>query len=74
MKHTEYFASATESCIGFAILVAVYYLPGKGAITPLPFIFALAAITDWLDGYLARKLDQSTAFAPFFLIQWRNKT
>lgn len=28
-------------------------------------IFALAGITDWLDGYLARKLDQSTPFGAF---------
>ena len=28
-------------------------------------IFALAGLTDWLDGYLARKLDQSTAFGAF---------
>jgi cardiolipin synthase (CMP-forming) len=28
-------------------------------------IFIIAAITDWLDGYLARKLDQSSAFGAF---------
>ncbi|HBC33568.1 MAG TPA: CDP-diacylglycerol--glycerol-3-phosphate 3-phosphatidyltransferase, partial [Marinobacter adhaerens] len=28
-------------------------------------IFGLAAATDWLDGYLARKLDQSTPFGAF---------
>jgi CDP-diacylglycerol--glycerol-3-phosphate 3-phosphatidyltransferase/cardiolipin synthase len=28
-------------------------------------IFLLAAITDWLDGYLARKLNQSSAFGAF---------
>lgn len=28
-------------------------------------IFFLAAITDWLDGYLARKLDQGSAFGAF---------
>ncbi len=28
-------------------------------------VFVLAAITDWLDGYLARKLDQSTPFGAF---------
>lgn len=28
-------------------------------------IFALAAITDWLDGYLARKLGQTSAFGAF---------
>jgi cardiolipin synthase (CMP-forming) len=29
------------------------------------FIFWLASITDWLDGYLARKLDQGSAFGAF---------
>ena len=28
-------------------------------------IFWLAAVTDWLDGYLARKLDQGSAFGAF---------
>ena len=28
-------------------------------------VFSLAAVTDWLDGYLARKLDQSTALGAF---------
>jgi cardiolipin synthase (CMP-forming) len=27
--------------------------------------FALAALTDWLDGYLARKLNQASAFGAF---------
>ncbi len=29
------------------------------------FIFWLASITDWLDGYLARRLNQSSAFGAF---------
>ena len=28
-------------------------------------LFAFAAITDWLDGYLARRLNQSSAFGAF---------
>ncbi len=28
-------------------------------------VFVLAAVTDWLDGYLARKLNQSSAFGAF---------
>ena len=28
-------------------------------------IFALAAVTDWLDGYLARRLNQISAFGAF---------
>jgi CDP-diacylglycerol--glycerol-3-phosphate 3-phosphatidyltransferase len=28
-------------------------------------VFAVAAVTDWFDGYLARKLNQSTPFGAF---------
>ena len=31
----------------------------------LAFVFLLAAITDWLDGYLARKWNQTSAFGRF---------
>lgn len=31
----------------------------------LAFVFVLAAITDWLDGYLARKLNITSAFGRF---------
>lgn len=31
----------------------------------LTFVFVLAAITDWLDGYLARKLNMTSAFGRF---------
>ena len=31
----------------------------------LTFVFILAAITDWLDGYFARKLNMSSAFGRF---------
>ena len=29
------------------------------------FMFVMAAVTDWLDGWLARKLDQQSAFGAF---------
>ncbi|NIU62474.1 MAG: CDP-diacylglycerol--glycerol-3-phosphate 3-phosphatidyltransferase, partial [Pseudomonas stutzeri] len=28
-------------------------------------VFTIAALTDWLDGYLARRLEQSTPFGAF---------
>lgn len=31
----------------------------------LTFVFVLAAVTDWLDGYLARKMNLSSAFGQF---------
>ncbi|GAA5444603.1 CDP-diacylglycerol--glycerol-3-phosphate 3-phosphatidyltransferase [Microbulbifer sp. NBRC 101763] len=47
------------------VLVLVFYLPYKWSYIASAVIFAAAAATDWLDGYLARKLNQSTAFGAF---------
>ena len=47
------------------VLVVVYYLPMAWSGVAAAVIFALAAITDWLDGYLARKLNQTTPFGAF---------
>lgn len=47
------------------VFVVVYYLDWKWAHQAAAFIFWFAAITDWFDGYLARKLKQSTAFGAF---------
>ncbi|MGV6807778.1 MAG: CDP-diacylglycerol--glycerol-3-phosphate 3-phosphatidyltransferase, partial [bacterium] len=47
------------------LLVVVFYLPWSGKFLASAAIFGLAAGTDWLDGYLARKLDQQTAFGAF---------
>jgi len=43
----------------------VYYLPYSWATTIAALIFWLAAITDWFDGYLARKLNQQSALGAF---------
>lgn len=52
------------------LFVAVYYLPdpwlsphAKNLVAT--GLFAVAAITDWLDGYLARSLNQTSAFGAF---------
>lgn len=47
------------------VFVVVYYLPMNWANLACASIFALAAATDWLDGYLARRLSQSTQFGAF---------
>jgi CDP-diacylglycerol--glycerol-3-phosphate 3-phosphatidyltransferase len=47
------------------VLVVVFYLPFKNHLLFAAAIFAFAAITDWIDGYLARKLGQMTAFGAF---------
>ena len=44
------------------VLVVVFYLPFQNHLLVAAIIFAVAAITDWVDGYLARKLGQTTAF------------
>ncbi|MCP4476185.1 MAG: CDP-diacylglycerol--glycerol-3-phosphate 3-phosphatidyltransferase [Gammaproteobacteria bacterium] len=45
------------------ILVIAYYLPG-GAVSST-IIFALACITDWFDGFLARRLNISSSLGAF---------
>ena len=47
------------------LLVLAYHLPHRHAHVLAMSIFILAAITDWLDGYLARKLDQMSPFGAF---------
>lgn len=47
------------------ILVLVYYLPFHWANVLVAILFVLGGITDWLDGYLARKLNQLSAFGAF---------
>lgn len=47
------------------VFVGVYFLDWRWAHEAGAVIFWLAAITDWFDGYLARKLEQSTPFGAF---------
>lgn len=47
------------------VLVLFFYLPWDRARAVTAMIFMLAAITDWLDGYLARRLNQTSAFGAF---------
>jgi len=47
------------------IIVGVFYAPIEQGNLIACALFTLAAFTDWLDGYLARKLDQSTPFGAF---------
>lgn len=47
------------------VLVVVFYLPIEHARAWCGFLFALAGFTDWLDGYLARKLGMTTRFGAF---------
>lgn len=47
------------------LLVTVYYLPFAGAGLWAAGVFLLGAATDWLDGYLARRLRQTSPFGRF---------
>ncbi len=47
------------------VFVLAFYLPVGWAHIAATVVFGLAAFTDWLDGYLARKLDQASRFGAF---------
>ncbi len=47
------------------IFVICFYLPVSWADTASALLFTLAAVTDWLDGYLARRLQQTSPFGAF---------
>lgn len=47
------------------VLVGVYYLPWQHASLAAGLIFLVAAITDWIDGWLARRYGLHTAFGAF---------
>jgi cardiolipin synthase len=52
------------------LIIGLYYLPyewlsPQGRNTAATIVFILAAATDWLDGYLARRLNQMSAFGEF---------
>ena len=47
------------------VFVLVFYAPYEWSNLMSTAIFGLAALTDWLDGYLARLLKQSSVFGAF---------
>ncbi len=47
------------------LFVLVFYLPFAWAYPASAFVFLLAGVTDWLDGYLARRWKQTSAFGTF---------
>ncbi|KAL1191571.1 CDP-diacylglycerol--glycerol-3-phosphate 3-phosphatidyltransferase 1 [Cardamine amara subsp. amara] len=47
------------------LLVATFYVDSWWGTTATTSIFIAAAITDWLDGYIARKMRLSSAFGAF---------
>lgn len=47
------------------VFVGLYYLPFQWNHMGAAMVFALAAFTDWLDGFLARTLNQTSPFGAF---------
>src|SRR5664279_2558080 len=47
------------------VLVAVLFSPSRSAGFWAAIIFAIASLTDWLDGYLARRMGIVTVFGKF---------
>ncbi len=51
--------------IAIPLVVVTYYLPFSWSGQAAGILFGLAAVTDWFDGYLARKLNQTSSFGAF---------
>ncbi len=58
--------SLTLTRIAFIpLIIVMFYLPFEWARPASAWIYGLACITDWLDGYFARKLGQTTDLGAF---------
>ena len=56
--------------VAIPLIIGIFYLPETVATLPqknliATVMFVLFAITDWLDGYLARRLNQTSSFGAF---------
>ncbi|HUL80853.1 MAG TPA: CDP-alcohol phosphatidyltransferase family protein [Gammaproteobacteria bacterium] len=51
--------------VAIPLVVIVFYLPVPWARPAAGLLFVVAGITDWLDGYLARRLGQTSSFGAF---------
>ncbi len=47
------------------VLVACFYLPMRGTNVIAALLFVVIALTDWLDGWLARRYGMDSAFGAF---------
>ena len=47
------------------LLVATFYMDGLRGTAVTTIIFTAAAVTDWLDGYIARKMKLKSSFGAF---------
>ncbi len=53
--------------VAIPLIVGVFYLPVDDRTQNIvaTVLFVVTALTDWLDGYLARRLNQASAFGAF---------
>lgn len=54
--------------VAIPLIIGVYYVDGLGLTQKnliATVLFVVFALTDWADGYLARKLNQTSAFGAF---------
>jgi cardiolipin synthase (CMP-forming) len=53
--------------VAIPLVIGVFYLPIDQKLQNLlaTIIFVVSALTDWFDGYLARKLNQTSSFGAF---------
>ena len=52
------------------LMIAIYYVPdswisGLGRDLAAMLVFVVASVTDWFDGYLARRWNETSAFGAF---------
>ena len=47
------------------VFIILFYWPAPWGVKMAAIVFAAASITDWFDGYLARVLNQESAFGAF---------
>ena len=47
------------------VYVGVFYIPSPWAHFTCALVFSVAALTDWLDGYLARRWEQTSSLGAF---------
>jgi CDP-diacylglycerol--glycerol-3-phosphate 3-phosphatidyltransferase len=53
--------------VAVPLVVGIFYLPAEASVRNLSatILFVAIALTDWLDGWLARRLNQTSSFGAF---------
>ena len=52
-------------CVAIPLLIGIFYSTSEWGHVQTGSLFAVASFTDWLDGYLARRWDITSAFGAF---------